>query len=179
MPPATYIDEKLKKHDEDTDLWGRRYHFTEYYDSASGLITRFQQTTLANGKEHFATVDEFRDSGYSFLSDREVEWHNRRNRDRKSEEDATGKLAVEIEEDSIRNSIFDKNIGGPSIPGRDDYLYGFPIYEVFNFLLALGRRFHETEGNAIIKWPNQIEEKLKRAGIKYETFGIMTPKYST
>jgi len=42
-------------------LWGSQYVFTEYYDSASGLTTRFQ-----NGERYPHPVDEFGVTGYIF-----------------------------------------------------------------------------------------------------------------
>ncbi len=155
------LDKKISKIDnsDDSGLWGRRYHFTEYYDSASGLTNRFQ-TTFTRNKNLFSTVDEFGDFGLIFESDRDL---SQNSEDR-------GKLGVEINESSIRNNIYDKYVGGRSIPEKEDYLYNFPLHDVFSFLFTLGQRFHEAEENPIIKWPDHIEEKFKQLGIKYETY---------
>jgi hypothetical protein len=161
------LEEKIKKSDE-SDLWQRSYHFTEYYDSASGLTTRFQRIFLKNGKQLSLPVDEFGDFGYVFEADRELEF-DKKDKDGNLES-LRGKLAFEITEDSIRNNVFDKHIGGRSIPEKEDYLFNFPLYEVFNFLFTLGQRFHETEDKPIIKWPDNIEKKFKELGIKYETY---------
>ena len=52
---------------------------------------------------------------------------------------------------------------------KEDYLFQFPLDKIFNFLLALGQRFHGLERNTIIKWPDHIEKEFKELGIKYET----------
>ena len=161
------LEKKIKKSDE-SDLWQRSYHFTEYYDSVSGLTTRFQRIFLKNGKQLSSPVNEFGDFGYVFESDRDLE-SNRKDKEGNSES-MHGKLAFEITEDSIRNNVFDKHIGGRSIPEKEDYLFTFPLYEVFNFLFTLGQRFHGTEDKPIIKWPDQIEKKFKELGIKYEIY---------
>lgn len=162
------LEEKIKKSDE-FDLWQRSYHFTEYYDSSSGLTTRFQRIFLKNGEQRSSPVDEFGDFGYVFEADRKLEF-GRKDKDGNLESLRLGKLAFEITEDSIRNNVFDKCIGGRSIPEKEDYLFTFPLGEVFDFLFRLGQRFHETEDKPIIKWPDYIEKKFKELGIKYETY---------
>jgi hypothetical protein len=47
-------------------IWGREYYFTEYYDSTSGLITRFKKI-IKNNKEYFSAVDELQDGEFSGL----------------------------------------------------------------------------------------------------------------
>jgi len=159
------IEKKRKDLDKDDieNIFGRRYHFTEYYDSTSGLTTRFQRTYLGNGKHYFRTADEFGDRGYVFGSDGDYEL---------DEMDEKQKLSVEVGEDFIRNDIFDKHIGGARGDWdyeKENYLFRFPLHEVFNFLFALGTRFHDTERKIVIKWPEEIEKKFKEYGIKYET----------
>lgn len=150
-----------------SDLFGRSYVFTEYYSSASGLITRFQQITCWNGEQMFYPVDEFGDRGYIFYADSSLKAPLDEERSTREQRE---KLSVEIGEDFIRNDIYDKSIGGPRLDyDEENYVFRFPMHEVFNFLLALGTRFHDTEGNTIIKWPDQIEKKLKEHKISYET----------
>jgi hypothetical protein len=62
-----FLSEKIRESkDENSSLWGRRYYFTEYYDSISGLTTRFQRIICQNGNQFFYPVDEFGDRGYIF-----------------------------------------------------------------------------------------------------------------
>lgn len=164
---AKYIEEKVKKSDSDSDLWGRRYHFTEFYDSVSGLTSRFQTTFSNNGKRYYFATDNFGDFGYIFNSDQKVDFDNGSGR---------GKFGVEITESSIKNNALDQNIGGRSISKREDYLYTFPLDDVFSFLFTLGQRFHEAEGNSVIKWPDHIENKFRELGIKYETYFDYEPE---
>ncbi|PIQ74161.1 MAG: hypothetical protein COT61_00275 [Candidatus Portnoybacteria bacterium CG09_land_8_20_14_0_10_44_13] len=164
------FEEKHKKMEKDDSfsLWGRRYYFTEYYDSASGLTTRFQRVLCQNGKQYFYPIDEFGDRGYVFDSDSGLNSPIDEN-DKKREH--REKLSVEIGEDFIRNDIWDKHIGGPKESWdyeKENYIFSFPLYEVFNFLFALGQRFHDTERNTIVKWPDHIEKKFEEAGIEYE-----------
>src|SRR3989338_262522 len=166
------FESKIKKsEDADADLCGRRYYFTEYYDSASGIKTRFQRVFCSSGKQYFYPVDEFGDSGYFFESDR---WGHKQSGDESDEaRENRKKLTVDIGEDYIRNDMFDKHIGGPRSDfdyEKENYLFQFPLGEVFSFLFTLGQRFHETEDKPIIKWPDNIEKKFKELGIKYETF---------
>jgi hypothetical protein len=172
------IEKKRKDLDKDDteNLFGRRYYFTEYYDSASGLTTRFQRVIGWNGKQRFYPVDEFGDAGYVFDSDSGLS----ASIDESDEErDKREKLSVEIGEDFIRNDIFDKYIGGPKTGfdyEEENYLFRFPLYEVVNFLFALGQRFHGTERNTIVKWPDEIEKQLDKYGIEYEKFFDYEPK---
>lgn len=161
---------------EDQNMFGRRYHFTEYYDSATGLTTRFQQVRLWNGKQYFYDTDEFGDRGHFFESDSSL--GAPLDEDDKSREKRE-KLSVEVGEDFIRNEIFDKYIGGARGDWdyeKENYLFRFPLHDVFNFLFALGTRFHETERRMIIKWPDEIEKKFKEYGIKYETIFDYEPE---
>lgn len=166
------FEEKHKKMEKDdtSSLWGRRYYFTEYYDSASGLTTRFQRVLCQNGKQYFYPVDEFGDSGYIFESDSSLHV-GIQDKNYEKKKDERQKLSVEVGEDFIRNDIFDKHIGGPKGSWdyeKENYIFSFPLYEVFNFLLALGTRFHDTERNTIVEWPEHIQKKFKEAGIEYE-----------
>ena len=153
------VETKEKKsEDKDLNMFGRRYTFTEYYDSVTGLTTRFQRIFLPSGKQDFYPVDEFGDCGYFFDSDTKI-----------NEND---KLTVDVAESFIRNNIFDKYIGDVRSDfdyEKEDYLFQFPLDKIFNFLLALGQRFHGLERNTIIKWPDHIEKEFKELGIKYET----------
>lgn len=165
------VSEKIKKikNDDTSSLYGRRYQFTEYYDSASGLITRFTRAYLNNEKQYFYPVDEFRDSGYIFEEDNKIGGPN----DTEEKRQARHKLSVQVGEDFIRNDIFDKYVGGPRADfdyKKQNYLFQFPLTDVFNFLFSLGERFHETEMHTIIKWPDNIEKKFKESGINYKTY---------
>lgn len=161
------IENFEKSRDVSAGLWGRSYIFTEYYDSTSGLITRFQRVIYQNGEQKLFPVNEFGDSGYIFPEDSSLSADiNEQDQERERRQ----KLSIEIGEDFIRNDIFDKYIGGPRVDfEKENYLFRFPLQEVFSFLFALGTRFHDTEGNAIIKWPDHIQEKFKGHDIKYET----------
>lgn len=169
-----FIQKRKKSESPELDLWGRRYYFTEYYNSCSGLTTRLQRVIFPNGKQLTYSVDEFGDSGYFFDSDRGLgSAIDEKDKDREK------KLSVDIREDFIRNDIFDKHIGGPKIDfdyEKNNYLFSFPLWDVFNFLFELGQRFHGIEGNTVIKWPDQIEKKFKEAGIEYETHFDYDPK---
>lgn len=163
------VEEKIKKLEKDNEssLWGRRYLFTEYHDSVSGLTTRFQRVICPNGKQYFYPVNEFGDHGYVFDSDDKFDAH-----EGEEERNARQKLSVNVGEDFIRNDIFDKYIGGRRSDfdyEKENYVFQFPLSEVFSFLFELGQRFHETEDNPVIKWPDQIEKKFKEYGIDYET----------
>lgn len=163
-------EQKIKaiKKNQDADMFGRRYRFTEYYDASSGLIQRFQLTLFPSGKQLFAPVDEFGDRGKIFESMDSYE------RDLSEEEQIFRKqLTVEVGEDFIRKNIYDEHIGGPKIDfdyEKKDYLFSFPLHDVFNFRYALGSRFVGTEDNTVIKWPNTIEKTFKELSIKYETY---------
>lgn len=163
------IEDFEKSGDMNSSLWGRRYFFTEYYDSVSGLTTRFQRVSYWNGEQKFYPVAEFGDRGYIF----DVDSSLKASIDEKDDErERREKTSVEIGENFIRNDIYDKYIGGPRFGfdyQKEDYVFTFPIHEVFNFLFSLGTRFHNTEDNTIIKWPDQIEEKFNECGVKYET----------
>lgn len=166
------LESKIKKsEDADADIYGRRYYFTEYYDSATGLKTRFQKVICLSGKQFFYPVDEFGDRGYFFESDL---WGNKQNGEETDEErENRKKLTIGIGEDYIRNYIFDKWKGGLRRDfeyEKENYLFQFPLSEVFNFLFTLGQKFHDTGDKTIIKWPDNIEKKFKELGIKYETY---------
>lgn len=151
-------------------LYGRRYSFIEYYDSATGLTSRFQNSSDKDEtKKYYSPVEEFGQKGFVFDSDSDKRMNlkigekNYREKLEKLES-----LTVEINEDSIYNEIFEKNIGGPRLLyEKKNRLFKFPLFEVFNFLIKLGLRFHEAEKNVIIKWPDSIQEKLNKSGIKY------------
>lgn len=150
----------------DSNLYGRRYYFTEYYDSSTGLTMRFQRVIYPSGKVLVFPVDEFGDTGYFFESDGQI------NRDENSEERIKrGKLLVKVGENFVCNNVFDENgIGEKMIFEKEDYLFQFPLNDIFNFRFALGKKYHDTENNAILKWPDQIQNKFDDLGIKYETY---------
>ena len=50
----------------------------------------------------------------------------------------------------------------------EECLFAFPLYEIFNFLLAIGSRFPEVEGNLVFDWPDSIEKKFKEMGINHK-----------
>ena len=165
---------KAIKKDQDADMCGRRYGFTEYYDAATGLTQRFQATYFASGKRLIEPVDEFGDRGKIFESldsyDMKIDEEERKFRKQ---------LTVDIGEDFIRKNIYDEHIGGPKFDfdyEKEDYLFSFPLHDVFNFRYALGSRFDETEECTIIKWPDAIEKKFKALGIKYETYFDYEPE---
>lgn len=164
-----HTEEKKKARHEVSDLFGRVYNFTEFYDSASGLITRFQRTRLANETWLSGFVDEFGDRGYMFESDNNPIGP----RDTEEKKKAREKLTVQVGEDFIRCGIFDRYVGGGRADfdfKKEDYVFSFPLTDIFTFLFKLGTRFHNTEGNTIIKWPDDIEKKFKEMDIKYETY---------
>lgn len=151
-------------------LYGKSCVFTEYYDSASGLIMRFQGVhDDASGRTERSPVSQFGLRGWVFDDDNT--W---------SREDLTNDvwrdhLAVEIGEGFIRNRIFDKNTGSVKDSDSDyeksDYLFEFPLFDVVRFLFVLGRKFgRRTEGKLIRKWPDHITKQLKDDGVKYTIF---------
>ena len=163
-------EKEKKSEDVDPNLYGRRCYFTEYYDPSTGLTTRFQRTFFPSGKQAPYPVDEFGDRGYFFDCDSGL-GASANESDEKREQ--RKKLSIDIGDNFIRNDIFDKYIGGPRADfdyEKGGYLFAFPLHEVFNFLFALEQRFHETEANTVIKWPDAIEKKFQELGIKYETF---------
>lgn len=165
--------EKIKK-DPDSDIWGRRYSFVEYYDAATGLTMHYQTTHYKDGRRQSAFVDEFKDRGAIFES--ESKWEIGGGDEKRKESE---RISVEISENYIRNNIYDQYIGGSKSDfdyTEDDYLFYFPLHDVFNFLHALGTRFHEAEENTIIKWPDGIQKKFDENGIKYETYFEFEPK---
>lgn len=167
----------LLKEDEERSLFGRRYKFIEYYDSVSGITTRFQRILLNSGKQLFSATDEFGDRGFLVESDSNFS-HLQNEKDSFKKREARNKLSVEIGDSYIRNNIFDMYAGGLKSGFQyenEDYLFNFPIRDVFNFLFQLGQRFHGVERNMIIKWPDQIENKFKENNIEYETLFDYAP----
>jgi hypothetical protein len=80
---------------------------------------------------------------------------------------------VQVGEDFIRCGIFDRYVGGPRSDfdyEKEEYVFSFPLSDIFNFLFKLGMRFHDAEDNNIVKWPDNIEKKFKEMDIKYETY---------
>jgi len=154
------IEEKRKElEDSESEcIYGRTYTFTEYYDSLSGLTTRFQTVRYPSGKRETMPVDSFGERGYffdsndEFIMPSEVEDYDAA----KKEQD---KLAIEVGECFICNENEDEN-----------YLFDFPLDAIVEFLLALGTRFHNAENKLIIKWPDQIQAKFEELGIKYEYY---------
>jgi len=164
--------EKVKK-DHDKDLCGRRYYFTEFFDSATGLITRFQHTILPNGKQLFSILDKFGDAGYIFEADHKFDLN-----ESEEEKNARDKFTIEIGEDFIRNEIWEKNIGGLKYDfeyEKENYLFSFPLYDVFNFKMAMGQRFEGAEENVILEWPDKIKKQFDSLGIKYEVISDFEP----
>jgi hypothetical protein len=133
----------------------RTYDFTEFFESRSGLTVRFQRTN-AREISYANFVDEFRDCNRLFGSGVIVP------------DDETNKFSVEVTERSIRNECFDQFIGGisPWIDGEKFFL--IPIEAILEFVIALQLLLPETKTNSIIKWPDQIEQSLKKNDIKYE-----------
>src|ERR1700757_712279 len=56
---------KLRENPQEGRMIGRTYDFTEFFDSSSGLTTRFQRTNPPN-QSYCNFVDEFVDRGYLF-----------------------------------------------------------------------------------------------------------------
>ena len=114
-------------------------------------------------------MDEFGDGGCFFDCDSGLRAsRDETDEERKQRED----LSIDIGDSFIRNNIFDEYIGGPRADfdyKKENYLFAFPLYDIFNFLFALGSRFPGTEAYTIIKWPDRIEKKFEEFGIKYQT----------
>ena len=154
------LDEMFAGRDKDSDagLYGSYFHFTEYYDTASGLTMRFQ-TSAVGEKTHTNPVDEFLAYGSMFGHKMGP------NVDRVQE----NKYSIAITEDSIRNNCFDQHIGGFSSYGaKEDYLVIFPLDSIVKFLAEVGLRFHDVEDNLVLKWPDHIEKELEEAGFSYD-----------
>ncbi|HVS89971.1 MAG TPA: hypothetical protein VHF01_17345, partial [Candidatus Acidoferrum sp.] len=54
---------KLKEHLQADRMLHRHYDFTEFFDSSSGLTTKFQRVHT-DGKSYSGFVGDFRDAGY-------------------------------------------------------------------------------------------------------------------
>ena len=133
----------------------RTYDFTEYFDSRSGLTIRFQRiNTHENSHANF--VDEFRSCNQLFGRDVIVP------------NDETNRFSVEVTEYSIRNECFDQFIGGisPWIDGEKFFV--MPLDAMLEFVVALQLLRPETKTNSIIRWPDQIEQSLKKNDVTYE-----------
>jgi hypothetical protein len=164
------MEEKIKDADfAESVLWGRNYDFTEFYESTSGLITRFQEITFPhqNFKKTFSIVNEFGESGdlienawYSPLGVTEEE--------RKHGREKRNKYCLEITERSVKNFLYRDFRDGDSTMDKNE-LFNFPLYEAFNFLLRFNLRYGK---HGVIKWPDTIEDLLKVENIEYDV-----PKY--
>ncbi|HPF95258.1 MAG TPA: hypothetical protein PLR08_01765 [bacterium] len=165
---------EAKSKDVFSDLWGRRYRFTEYYDAASGLLMRFQNTTYRDGTQRYTSVDEFGDRGYVFDSDSRSS--NRRD-ESKEEMSRRQELSIEVGEDFIRNDIFDKYIGGRRYDyEKENYLLSLPLSDIFQFRYAIGQKFSGLEMETVVKWPEKIERIFEERKIKYELYTDYDPK---
>ena len=135
--------------------FSRTYDFTEFFESRSGLTIRFQRT---NSREvsHASFVDTFRGCNQLFGSGAIVPT------------DETNKFSIEVTEYSIRNECFDQFIGGISPWIDGEKFFFIPLEAMLEFVIALQLLRPETKSNSIIKWPDQIEQSLKKNAIKYE-----------
>jgi len=140
---------------QDDRMLHRTYDFTEFFDLASGLTIRFQQTHI-DGRTHSRFVKQFCDAGYLFGHNNPLMPENDRE-----------KYQIAVSEDSIYTECFDPYIGGLSLSSANS-LCSFPIDAVLEFGIALQLRFHDLTLNHVIQLPDKIEAELLKRGVKYE-----------
>lgn len=171
---GNFIGTRIKDLEKESDknywyksLWGTSYVFTEYYDSVSGLTSRFMRVFNRDETQNIYPVDDFSILGYVFGQDGEILDKNASEEERNRK----AKLNLEIGENFIRNDNFDPYIGGRKIAfdyTKENYLFKFPLQKVFNFLLQLGNTHYGLEQNPIISWPDEITKYLTEQDIQYD-----------
>ena len=131
---------------------GRKYDFTEFFDSSSGLTTRFQRTnTQTQSWGNF--VGDFVTRGYL------LEWGSPL-----MPEERRHESGIEISEDAIRIGC-NRDWGLRQMEG--ERLFVIPINEMIEFSVALQLKFPHVSTKQIVKWPEKIDNRLKKLGVTY------------
>jgi len=138
----------------------KRYDFTEFFDSRSGLTVKFQRIHL-DGATYSGFVKGFRDGGYLFGRTNPL-----------LPEEQNDKCLIEVTEHSIGIGFFDRNIGSTF---TNDPIFAVPIDALLEFGVALQLRFPDLTTSHVLKWPESIEMALQRRGTQYKTMFDFTP----
>jgi hypothetical protein len=147
----------------DDRMLHRHYDFTEFFDSQTGLTTRFQRLHT-NGKTHSGFVKEFADAGYLFGHNSPL-----------VPEGQERKHQIAVTEHGISMECFEPHTGQlDTVYGRPS-LFAFPIDAVVEFGVALQLRFSDLSTSHVIKWPHDIDGALQKKGTKYEDMWTYTP----
>jgi hypothetical protein len=143
---------KLRDHLSPDRLLHRKYDFTEFFDSQSGLTIKYQRVSTPDTTYGFF-VREFCDAGHLFG------WNNPLT----PKEDAE-KLELAISEDSIRTHCFDPHTGRRNTMGPA--LCTLPLNAIVEFGVTLHRKL-ELNTNYVLRWSDEIEAALRKANTKY------------
>ena len=154
----TAFGEKIGQNLRENYMLNRKYAFTEYFDAASGMTLKFQRTDLL-GQSWCNFVDEFGDAGYLFGSSSPLMPES----DRKN-------YSIHVTEYGIRANCFE--FGSKSNWRDGDHLFSLPTDAIVEFLVETQLRFPNVGSQQIVKWPDKIEEALRKSGIRYEVPGI-------
>jgi hypothetical protein len=154
---------KLSENPHEERMIGRRYDFTEFFDSSSGLTMRFQRTnTQTQSWANF--VGDFIDRGYL------LEWGTPL-----MPEERRHESGIEISESEIRIGC-NRDWGLRQMEG--ERLFVIPINEMIEFSVALQLKFPYISTKQIVKWPEKIDNKLKKLGVTYNAgFADYEPEF--
>ncbi|SRR6266404_5640737 len=159
----TDFGNKLREYRQTDRMINRRYDFTEFFDTSTGLTLKYQRVHL-DDKTYSNFVDEFGDAGYLLGRDSSL-----------MPDDQREKYQIKISEHSIQTECFDNNTG-QLVSWSGDVLFEFPIDPILEFGVALQLQFpDDLTTNNILKWPDKIETALRSKGTKYETIFDFTP----
>lgn len=162
---------ELSTAEKSASLFQRKYFFTEYYDSSSGLKTRIQRTRFSGGRTSTITVDDFGDTGRVFDVDRVWNlgsWERRQKKE--DDEDEFSKLTCSITENAIYYDVVDKVQGGVNYLStlEGENLFRVPLNEIVQILFVLHKL--GLDEHTVISWPDKINKTLNNAGVDYEAY---------
>ena len=152
---------KLRENPNEDRMIGRKYDFTEFFDSSSGLTTRFER--ISTSTRSFGNfVGEFGHRGYL------LEWGTPL-----MPEERRHESGIEISEDAIRIGC-NRDWGLRQMEG--ERLFVIPINEMIKFSVALQLKFPYISTKQIVKWPEKIDNRLNELGLTYDAAFDYEPK---
>jgi hypothetical protein len=83
--------------------------------------------------------------------------------------------SIHVTEYGIRTDCFYKDVGAQTPWSLGDHVFALPTNAIVGFLVETQLRFPNVSSRQIVKWPDKIEEELRKNGIRYEAFSNHRP----
>ena len=156
-----FINNSKKKSDENS-LFQSSFDFVEFYDNVSGMLIHWFEKWVGGKNMYRGFCDDFEIEGNIFNFKNVIVLPS-------NKYDETKGLRMKISSSGITTMKKNKNyvMHPDNLFEENKVLSYIPLDELVEFFIELGNRFHDTEMNSIIKWPEKFQKIFKKYRIKY------------